>query len=212
LIYENIIVFIYQIMILNRVALNRFVSDFKTTIMKTLFYLLAFCCGVQFTAKAQSQSVYLPDEFRTEPVIKKNEDDKLKPVFYNFTRRRLYTSNKMPLNGQHFLELCRNISDPNVQLQIRRYDQLSHNKKKLVTATLLCGIGGYVTLVASTMSGLSQYSTNRHYIGMGIGAAALLATPFLAISTGIPHQKRKEILFHDLPEAYNFYVTSPTNH
>lgn len=179
--------------------------------MKTLFYLLAFCCCIHFKAKTQSNSVYQLDELTTEPIIKKSDCNGLKPVFYNFTRRRLYTNNKMPLNGHHFLELCRNINDPNVQLQIRRYDQLTNNKKKLVAATIICGVGGYFVLVASAMSGLSQYSTDRHYIGMGIGAAALLATPFLAISTGIPHQKRKEILFHDLPEAYNFYVTSQPN-
>ncbi len=178
--------------------------------MKTTFYLIIFSLAIKFNLSAQLNRYQL-DDFVTESNITKNDCDKLKPVYYNFSKRRLYASNKMPINGRHFLELCRGINDPNVRLQIRRYDQLTSNKKKLVTATILCGVGGYLTLVYSASMLSSRYATDRTYIGVGIGAAALIATPFLAISTGIPHQKRKEILFHDLPEAYNFYVTSQPN-
>ena len=174
--------------------------------MKT-FYLLAFCFWIQLTSQAQFHSYQL-DELEMQTVGVKNDCDRLKPVYYNFTKRRLYSSNKTPLNGAHFLELCRSINDPNVQHQIRRYDELNSRKKKLVAATIVCGVTGYVTLVTSAMSASSRYATDAPYIGMGIGAVAMLATPFLAISTTVPHQKRKEILFRDLPEAYNFHVTS----
>lgn len=177
--------------------------------MKTIYYLIAFCFCIQYNSKAQA-NFYRLDEFETEPVIKKNVCDGLKPVYYNFSKRRLYSSNKMPLNGRHFLDLCRGINDERVELQIRRYDQLSANKRKLVTATIICGVGGYLTFIGSVMNASSGYSHNGSpYVAMGIGAAALfIATPILAISTGIPHQKRKEILFRDLPEAYNFHVAA----
>ena len=180
--------------------------------MKTIFYLIAFCFCIQFNIKAQSN--YQIDEFEPGSIVMKNDCDKLKPVYYNFTRRRLYASNKMPLNGQHFLQLCRGINDDRIQLQINRYDQLTKNKKNILGAMFLCGIGGFIGMVASTsMIGSSSYGydQNNGYAVLGVSAAALfVATPILAISTGIPHQKRKAILFHDLPEAYNFYVTTQT--
>jgi len=179
--------------------------------MKTrLIYLTALYLIFQFNLSAQVNSFQL-DSFEPEAAVRNYECDKLRPVYFNYTKRRLYLSNKMPLNAVHFLEVCRNINDPNIRLQIRKYDQLTSNKRKLVTATVVCGVGGYITLMASALSASSSYATDRVYFGMGIGAVALLATPFLAISTGIPHQKRKEILFRDLPEAYNFHVTSQTN-
>lgn len=178
--------------------------------MKTIFYLLAFCFCTQ-NIKAQSDS-YQIDEFEPGTAVMKNDRDKLKPVYYNFTRRRLFTSNKVPLNGQHFLQLCRGINDEHVQLHISRYDQLTSNKKKILGAMFICGIGGFIGMVASSsMMGSYSYGYERQnaYTVFGISAASLfLATPILAISSGIPHQKRKEILFHDLPEAYNFYVTT----
>ena len=178
--------------------------------MKTIIYLSTLYFALQFNLSAQLNRYQL-DDFHTENSIAKNDCDKQRPVYYNFSKRRLYASNKMPIRGADFLYLCRGINDANVQHQIRRYDQLTFNKKKLVTATILCGVGGYLTFITSTMMGISSYSSDRHYIGMTIGAAALIATPILAISTSIPHQKRKEILFHDLPEAYNFHVTSQPN-
>jgi hypothetical protein len=178
--------------------------------MKTIFYIITFCFCIQYNTKAQFNSYQL-DEIGPGPILQKNSNDGLKPVYFNFTKRRLYSSSKMPLNAAHFLESCRGINDPNIQFQIRRYDKLTSNKKKLVAATIICGVGGYVTFLMSAAYGMSSYANDRHYIGMAVGGAALLATPFLAISTSVPHQKRKEILFHDLPEAYNFHVTSQNN-
>ena len=146
------------------------------------------------------------------PVVKKNDCDGLKPVFYNFSRRRLYTNDKMPMNAKHFLELCHGINDPNVQLQVRKYDKLTSNKKKLIVATIACGVGGYVGLFSSMiMTATSGPTPPNTYNIMGASAIVLFAAPILAISTSIPHQKRKQVLFHDLPEAYNFYVTSQSN-
>jgi hypothetical protein len=180
--------------------------------MKTIFYLIAFSLSLQFNLSAQVNNFQL-DAFEQEVVIQKSECGKLRPVYFNYTKRRLYSSNKTPLNGRHFLELCRGMNDPRIQYQIRRYDQLTRNKKKILGAMIACGVGGYITTMVSVsaMSG-SGRTPEGAYTTLGIGLASLfLATPILAISSGIPHQKRKEILFRDLPEAYNFHVLSQTN-
>jgi hypothetical protein len=116
----------------------------------------------------------------------------------------------MPINSRHFLESCRGINDPRIQDQIHKYDKLTGNKKKILGAMIVCGVGGYITTMisVSAMSG-SGRTPEGAYTALGVGLASLfLATPILAISSGVPHQKRKEILFRDLPEAYNFYVLS----
>jgi hypothetical protein len=178
--------------------------------MKTsIIYISLFYLVLQLKINAQANRYQL-DENVSNQLELKNGCDVLRPVYYNFSRRRLYTGNQMPLNGNRFLEMCRSLNDPGIQSQIRRYDQLTSNKRKLVGAMLICGIGGYVTMMGSLLAASNSYAYDRSpYIGMGIGAISLfIATPILAISTGIPHQKRKEVVFRDLPEAYNFYVTS----
>ena len=180
--------------------------------MKTIFYLTALYLSLQFNLSAQIDPYQL-DNFEPAIVATKNECDKLKPVYFNYTKRRLYSNNKMPLNGRHFLELCRGINDPKIRFQIRRYDQLTSNKRKILGAMIACGVGGYITTMASmvAMSG-SGYTPEGAYATLGVGLVSLLvATPVLAISSGIPHQKRKEILFRDLPEAYNFHVLTQNN-
>lgn len=180
--------------------------------MKTIFYLFAFCFSLQFNLSGQV-SPYKLDAFEMESTIQKREFDDSRPVYFNFSKRRLYSSDKRPINGRRFLEACRAINDPGIQQQIYNYDKLTNNKKKLIGAMIACGIAGYATMMGSLMMSSTASSTNQGpYIGMGIGAAVLfIATPILAISTTIPHQKRKEILFRDLPEAYNFHVLSHNN-
>jgi hypothetical protein len=180
--------------------------------MKTIFYLLAFCFCIHFNVKAQSDS-YQIDGIEPGPIVKKNDCDGLQPVYFNYTKRRLYSHNKMPLNGRHFLDLCRGINDSGIQHQVRRYDQLTSNKRKILGAMITCGVAGYITMIGSMMAlSTSGPTPEGAYTTLGIGAASLfIATPILAISSGIPHQKRKEILFRDLPEAYNFHVLSNPN-
>lgn len=179
--------------------------------MKT-FYFLAFCFWIQLTSEAQFQTYQL-DELEQRFTKKENSLDGSKPVYYNFSRRKLYNNDKMVLNPKSFLEMCRGINDLNIQHQIRKYDELTRNKKKLLGAMIVCGVGGYVGLMSSMiMTSSSGGYNNDGYTVMGISAFALfIVTPALAISTTVPHQRRKEILFRDLPEAYNFHVTSLNN-
>ena len=117
--------------------------------MKTIINISILFLALQFNLSAQVNRYQL-DDFQTEHSITKSGGDKLKPVFYNFSKRRLYTSNQMPLNAQRFLFNCRQINDNKVQFHIQRYDQLTRNKKKLVAATIICGVGGYVGMIVSS--------------------------------------------------------------
>jgi hypothetical protein len=112
------------------------------------------------------------------------------------------------LNGNDFLSLCRSLNDLAIQDQIARYDQLTRKKRALIGGMISCAIVGYVTMFASmiSVSGSGPYNANG-YTAMAIGAAVFfIGTPAFAISTAFPHQKRKEIVFRDLPAAYNFYL------
>lgn len=180
--------------------------------MKTTFYLFAFFLSLQFNLNAQV-SPYQLDASESEGLVPKKDCDGLRPVYFNYSQRRLYYNNKMPLNSRHFLELCRGVNDPKIRYQIHKYDQLTSNKRKILGAMIACGVGGYITMMGSVVAlSTSGPTPEGAYTALGIGAASLfIATPILAISSGIPHQKRKEILFRDLPEAYNFHVLSQNN-
>lgn len=180
--------------------------------MKTLIiYISLFCLTLQLSVKAQ-QNHYRLDPIIPSTIELKNGCDVLRPVYFNYSQRRLYNINNMPINANHFLEMCRGINNPQIRNQIYHYDQLTHNKRKLLGAMIACGVGGYFTFVGSVMALSSGIPSESTYVVMGVGAVSLfIATPILAISTGIPHQKRKEILFRDLPEAYNFHVLTQTN-
>jgi len=41
-----------------------------------------------------------------------------------------------------------------------------------------------------------------------VGVVGFLAIPVVAIYSSVPHQKRKAVLYRDLPIAYNQYVES----
>lgn len=177
--------------------------------MKTSIYLLILIRVLTLDLSAQINAYDLEYPIATKKEFKKNIQE-LQPVYYNFSQRKLYYKPGMRLNGNEFLNLCRSINDPAIQDQVARYDQLTRKKKGLIGGMIACAVGGYVTMMASmvAVSGSGYYNPNG-YATMALGAAVLfIGTPVFAISTAFPHQKRKEILFRDLPEAYNFYATS----
>jgi hypothetical protein len=176
--------------------------------MKTIFiYLSFFCLAVQLNATAQVDPYRMDGCLPVKPKLEK-PDNSLKPVYFNYTWRQLFYNGNIQMNGNNFLNMCRSIDDPQIQLQIARYNQLTRNKKNLLCAMIVCAASGYVTLMGSSFAS-NGYDYTRQYTIMGAGAALLfIATPIIAISTSIPHQKRKEVIFRDLPAAYNFYVES----
>ncbi|HWY12146.1 MAG TPA: hypothetical protein VN026_12515 [Bacteroidia bacterium] len=170
---------------------------------KIIFYLTVFAIAVCIKTTAQQNCSF---DNRYNGL----NNFGLVPVYYNYSSRQLFYNGIMPLNGNAFLGMCRGINDFKVQQQIARYDQLTKNKKRLVALTIVSGIGGYLLSIGS-LAGFSSYrSSDSQNATLAVGALALLACPVLAISTAIPHQKRKEVVFRDLPAAYNFYVESQT--
>lgn len=173
--------------------------------MKTLFYFSFLIFLLQITTKAQSIK---PDSIIfSQSVLPSFHSAALQPVYFNYSRRQLFYNKTTRVNPKEFLQLCRTIHDPQIKNQIARYDQLTRNKK-IITGTMIgTAITGYLlTMVAATMPGNTPYNYGYQYSLIFGGVACLLATPVLAITTSVPHQKRKEVLFRDLPDAYNFYV------
>jgi hypothetical protein len=174
--------------------------------MKTILFFALFGLVIQVDLSAQ-QYPYGPDpglhpQFQRHAKFIQTEGN-LKPVYFSYTRRQLYYDNNIRVNGNDFLNMCRGIHDVQIKRQIARYDQLTKKKKILVAASIVCGVSGYLC----TVVGASMSSYNSGQAGFLVtGLTCLIATPILAISTSIPHQKRKEVVFRDLPNAYNIYV------
>ena len=59
----------------------------------------------------------------------------------------------------------------------------------------------------------NSYQENNMVSGtlIFLGVASVLVIPALAIYSTVPHQKRKTVLFRDLPVAYNYYVERHNN-
>lgn len=176
----------------------------KINAMKKIVYYTVFLLVLSQT-KAQ-QIVASSASLQTS--ISENQIPEIQPVYFNYSRRQLLYNKDTRINPAYFLKLCRNINDAQVKNQIARYDQLTRNKKILVSAMFASGITGFSLMMASNGMYGTGVSTQSQYAVLFSGLGLLLATPVLAISTSIPHQKRKQILFRDLPNAYNFYAVS----
>ncbi|MBS1636131.1 MAG: hypothetical protein JST26_09460 [Bacteroidetes bacterium] len=139
------------------------------------------------------------------------------PVYYNFSKRVLYSSEGKRINGQDFLEFCRGIPDSAVKVQVALYDACTRNKLRLGFAAIGGGILSFgLFSFAAAQSSSQAYTGGNSNAGaisgcLGLGTVSLMAVPISLIATTIPHQRRKLILFHDLPQAYNFYVKSLTS-
>lgn len=139
------------------------------------------------------------------------EGASLQPVYFNFSRRLLFSDKQKTtrIHPKNFLQECRGINNAEIQNQIARYDHLTQNKKILTGTMIACAVSSYALLMAGSSMISSSYPSGQGANAvLCAGVSLLLATPVLAISTSIPHQKRKEILFRDLPNAYNFYALS----
>jgi hypothetical protein len=167
--------------------------------MKTLqlFFLLAFIIPAD-GSKAQSIN---------NNSICRN----LAPVYYNFYKRQLFYNGCEKLAGADFLETCRSIKDSAVQAEVARYDQFSNNKYKMGIIAISAGTTGLGLMISSETMGGNQAS-DQLVRGTLVTAAVIgiLTIPVMAIASSVPHQRRKEVLFRDLPIAYNNYVESLT--
>lgn len=155
------------------------------------------------TIMKSSMSVLKSDP---ETIVSSNQKELL-PVYFNYRRRQLKDAQKNNISPVEFLNLCRSIRDSAVQLQVARYDSYTKDKERLGVVAL---VGGF--------SAMGLFGSAAAYTGQGndaitgslifLGVVGLLAIPAAAIYSSVPHQKRKSVLFRDLPVAYNQYVES----
>jgi hypothetical protein len=130
---------------------------------------------------------------------------KLLPVYFNFRKRQLRDADNKTISPMEFLNLCRTINDNAVQLQIARYDAYTKDKQKLGVIAIGSGFSSMGLLGSA---GVSSEQGNGIVTGSlaFFGVLAILVIPAVAIYSSVPHQKRKAVLFRDLPIAYNQYV------
>ncbi len=175
--------------------------------MKILFLPLAFivssliCKAQVFTISHQPNKYSIEDE----QVLSQG---KLKPVYFNFRRRQLKDDQQKTIQPLAFLHLCRTINDSAIQMQVARYDAFTKDKERLGAIALLGGFSAIGLFGSAAATAASGAQGNEVLTGslVCLGVVGLLAIPAAAIYSSIPHQKRKAVLFQDLPIAYNQYV------
>jgi hypothetical protein len=186
----------------------------KNMLMKTTFLIFALAL-TGFKAKAQNENKWIIPVNDTIERTSLTETQKsatahpshLKPVYFNFRKRLLMDSYKSRISPVDFLNLCRTINDSAVQQQIARYDGYTKDKANLGIAALGSGAATFV-LLGSAVSYAGQSNTNASASFAFFGVLTLVSLPVMAIYSSVPHQKRKGVLFRDLPIAYNRYVES----
>jgi hypothetical protein len=169
----------------------------KTTLI-TISILICFFEG-------KTQNVNALNNYYDQHLLLQN--GKLMPVYFNFQRRQLRDADKKIINPIEFLNLCRTISDSAVQQQVARYDAFTKDKARLGVVALgggFAAIGLLGTTAAVSEQGNDAITGSFAFLGV----VALLAIPAAAIYSSVPHQKRKAVLFKDLPIVYNYYVLS----
>ncbi|MES2762894.1 MAG: hypothetical protein V4677_11835 [Bacteroidota bacterium] len=177
--------------------------------MKTKIITLAFILFKIVTHAQNVSSCSGPitnNERISEQIV---SDKKLSPVYFNYRKRQLkYNDSKM--NPIEFLHLCRSINDSAVQLQLARYDAFTKDKEKLG----LVALGGGFTAIGMLGTAAGTAGQGNYVITGSLaffGVVGVLMIPISAIYSAVPHQKRKTVLFRDLPIAYNQYVETQNN-
>ena len=181
--------------------------------MKTSLFLLLLlsCLALTSVAQYSNNSLNLNDSpLSSHPdskniVLPGNFKRPLLPVYFSYNKRKLILNGKR-MSGIALVNMCRSINDPCVQEQLKCYDQLSTNKRWILTSTAFCGANTFVMICAT-----SSTTQNNSAIWASCALASAIAAGVTAICSSIPHQKRKIIMFHDLPIAYNNYLASQTN-
>ncbi len=164
--------------------------------------ITSICDSTQQTEKILAKQIV---QLKTSP------QNELMPVYFNFRKRLLTDHHKNRIQPFEFLDLCRSIKDSAVQQQVARYDSYTKEKANLGLIALGNGTASFV-LLGSALVSSGQNNTNLTAAYGFFGVAALVSIPVIAIYSSVPHQKRKAVLFRDLPIAYNQYVESLNNY
>jgi hypothetical protein len=126
-------------------------------------------------------------------------------VYFNFQKRQLKYADNSRVSPVDFLNFCRTINDSAIQAQVARYDAYTKDKHKLGLVGLGSGLAAF-SLITSASAYAGQGNDIMTSSLAFFGVLGVLMIPVTAIASSIPHQKRKEVLFRDLPIAYNRYV------
>lgn len=166
-----------------------------------LFALIVF----SFIGKAQSNHPH-PISKVDKVMLQVNQSSTMEylPVYFNYRRRLLKYNGTQRMGGAEFLSLCRTIQDSAVQEQVSRYDAYTAEKQKLGLAALGSGFAGFALLGGAAANTQSNETVTATLAVTGV--MAVLAIPAIAIYSSVPHQRRKAVLFRDLPIAYNLFV------
>lgn len=170
--------------------------------MKTIILSLAFImCYI--THKAQD--VQTSESNYNLELHSQLSQQKLQPVYFNFRKRQLKDENKNVISPLEFLNLCRSINDSAIQSQVARYDSYTKDKQRLGLIALGSGFSA-IALLGS--AGVNSELGNEFVTGSCafMGVVCVLVIPAMAIYSSVPHQRRKAVLFRDLPIVYNHYV------
>lgn len=178
--------------------------------MKTTGILLALLiCG--FISKGQSnhpQQISKVDKAMLQ--VNQSSTIEYLPVYFNYRRRLLKYNGTQRMDGAEFLSLCRTIQDSAVQEQVARYDAYTAEKQKLGLAALGSGFAGFAFLGGAAANAQNNETATATLAVTGV--MAVLAIPVIAIYSSVPHQRRKTVLFRDLPIAYNLFVETQQLH
>jgi len=172
----------------------------KTLILSLAFITSSWICKAQvFTGSNQPNKYYIEAQHIFS-------QEKLVPVYFDYRFRKLKDFQKNTIQPIAFLNLCRTINDSAVQLQVARYDAFTKDKERLGVVALGSGFSAIGLLGSAGASSASQGNETMTGTLAFLGVIAALAIPVVAIYSSVPHQKRKAVLFKDLPVAYNQYV------
>lgn len=190
-----------------KIVLNQEIIHTMKT--KLFTFALLFCSVVLRAQNENKFTGFINDRhgenIRTETQTQNENHKKLYPVYFNYRKRLLRYNGTDEISGAEFLHLCRTINDSAIQLQVARYDAFTNQKAKLGIIALgggLSSIALFVGTAASTGAGNDMVTGSLAFFGV----VGILMIPASAIYSAVPHQKRKAVLFRDLPVAYNQYV------
>jgi hypothetical protein len=171
--------------------------------MKTITLSIAFIMCF-LSHKAQDVASSQASNYNLE-ANQLNTPERLTPVYFNFHKRELRDLNKQVISAVEFLNLCRTINDTAIQIQVARYDSYTKDKQRLGLIALGSGfvaMGSLGTVGATAGQGNDVITGSFAFFGV----LSALVIPAAAIYSSVPHQKRKAVLFRDLPIVYNHYV------
>ncbi len=181
--------------------------------MKNLLLFALVLTALSTKAQNENKSIIpvcdtIERTIQTEnPIVVNMPQRNLQPVYFNFRKRLLLDKYKNRIQPLEFLDLCRTINDSAIQQQVARFDGFTKDKANLGLAALGSGATAFA-LLGSVAVYSEQHNTNATAGFAFFGVIAAISIPAIAIYTSVPHQKRKTVLFRDLPVAYNQYVES----